>query len=274
MASEAINYYKISTSKSAKLYGICRKDIVKSSFANNKLNDDEKVIKDFALRYPCYGYRMITSKLKLEGHSFNHKKVYRIYKKLGLDFKKGKKTRKIPARKKIFEIANNSNQIWSLDFMTGKILGRRFRTLNIIDEWAREALAIEIMVSIPSKVVIEVLQQIINFYQRKPIALRVDNGTEFTSYEFNHWAKDNEIALFYIQAGKPYQNCYIERFNGTYRREVLNKYHFASLNEAREITDDWLYEYNYHRPHSSLNNLPPKLFLKQQNKLIFDNKKY
>ena len=92
---------------------------------------------------------MITAKLKLEGHNFNHKKVYRIYKKLGLNFKPNSKSRKLPARKRILEIANNSNQIWSLDFMSGTINNRRFRTLNIIDEHARECLDIKILRSIP-----------------------------------------------------------------------------------------------------------------------------
>jgi putative transposase len=211
---------------------------------------------------------MITAKLRLEGIIFNHKKVYRICQKLKLNLGKKQKSRKLPARKKILEIANNSNQIWSLDFMSGKIINnRKFRALNVIDEWAREALIIEILKSIPSKKVIDILEKIITLRNKKPIALRSDNGSEFTSHEFVNWAKNNNISLFYIQAGKPYQNCYIERFNGTYRREVLNRYLFANLNEVKQITDDWLYEYNYKRPHSSLGNLPPKIFLSQQKKL-------
>lgn len=235
--------------------------------------DAERIIKDFALRFPNYGYRMITAKLRLEGINFNHKKVYRIYKKLGLNFKANSKSRKLPARKRILEIANNSNQIWSLDFMSGAINNRRFRTLNIIDEHARECLDIKILRSIPSNLVINVLDQIISEQKRKPIAIRLDNGSEFTSYEFTAWAKNNDIMLFYIQAGKPYQNCYIERFNGTYRNEVLNKYIFDSIEELKEITEDWLIEYNYKRPHSSLGGLPPKIFLNQQNIANIDKNK-
>lgn len=235
--------------------------------------DAERIIKDFALTYPNYGYRMITAKLRLEGINFNHKKVYRIYKKLGLNFKANSKSRKLPARKRILEIANNSNQIWSLDFMSGAINNRRFRTLNVIDEHARECLDIKILRSIPSNLVINFLDQIIGEQKRKPIAIRLDNGSEFTSYEFTNWAKNNDIMLFYIQAGKPYQNCYIERFNGTYRNEVLNKYIFDSIEELKEITEDWLIEYNYKRPHSSLGGLPPKIFLNQQNISNIDKKK-
>lgn len=257
--NEAMAKHKISLRKASSLFATSRK--------NTSLDHDikdKRIIKDFALKYPAYGYRMITAKLNLEGYEFNHKKVYRIYKDLRLGFNKSKKSRKIPAREKIFEIANSSNQIWSLDFMSGRLTDRqKFRTLNIIDEFGRESLMINISSSIPSKEVINILTKIINYQSRKPLALRIDNGSELTSYEFANWANINNIALLYIQAGKPYQNCYIERFNGTYRREVLNKYLFANLNEAREITDDWLYEYNYQRPHSSLNNLPPKIFLQK-----------
>jgi putative transposase len=257
-----VSKHKISVRRAAYLYSICRKEINKSALEKDRLA--EKIIKDFALNYPSYGYRMITAKLRLEGHSFNHKKVYRIYKKLQLNFKKSSKSRKLPARKRILEIANNSNQIWSLDFMSGSVNNRRFRTLNVIDEFARELLEIKILRSIPSNAVIDILNRIIYNQGRKPLALRIDNGSEFTSYEFTDWAKSNDIALFYIQAGKPYQNCYIERFNGTYRNEVLNKYIFDSLDELKDVTDDWLYEYNYKRPHSSLGGLPPKIFLKSQ----------
>ncbi len=151
-----------------------------------------------------------------------------------------------------------------MDFMSGRTNnGRKFRTLNIIDEWAREGLTIEVLNSINSKKVIEILERLIAFTQRQPNSIRIDNGSEFTSYDFNNWAKNKNIDLFYIQAGKPYQNCYIERFNGTYRNEILNRYIFNSIEEIKEITEDWLLEYNHKRPHSSLGNLPPQVLLSQ-----------
>jgi putative transposase len=171
----------------ADIFGICRNKIGKSELFEDK--SAEEIIKDFALKFPNYGYRMIAAKLRLEGVNFNHKKVYRIYKKLGLNFKANSKSRKLPTRKRILEIANNSNQIWSVDFMSGKINSRRFRTLNIIDEHARECLDIKILRSIPSNLVINALSQIISEQKRKPIAIRLDNGSEFTSCEFTNWAK-------------------------------------------------------------------------------------
>ncbi len=228
----------------------------------NSLTREEKIIRNLALKYPHYGYRMIGAKLRLKGVIYNHKKIYRIYKKLKLNLKCNKKSRKIPARKRILELADNINQIWSLDFMSGSIKNKRFRTLNIIDEFNREGLDIKADYSLSSSKVIDVLKEIIFDQKRKPFAFRIDNGSEFTSNEFTKWANNNDIALLYIQPGKPYQNCYIERFNGTYRKEVLNHYVFDSLEEVQKISDDWLYEYNYKRPHSSLGGLPPKVFVK------------
>lgn len=263
MACEAIKRHKISIRRAGDLFQTARKRIISIS---DKVLKEEEVIKNFALKYPHYGYRMIAAKLKLDGIKFNHKKVDRIYKKLELNLKKNKKSRKLPARVRILEIAHNKNEIWSMDFMSGVTgNGRKFRTLNVIDEWAREGLTIEVLNSINSKKVIEILEKLIAFTKRKPNSIRIGNGSEFTSYEFTNWAKNNNITLFYIQAGKPYQNCFIERFNGTYRNEILNRYIFSSIDEIKEITEDWLVEYNYKRPHSSLGGLPPKAFLDQKN---------
>jgi len=204
---------------------------------------------------------MIASSLKLDGYNYNHKRIYRIYKKLNLQLNtRNNKKKKIPAREKIYQLAEKRNEIWSLDFMQTSIKSSRVRTINIIDEYNREALAIEANNSIPSTKVIDILEKIINNQNRKPEAIRSDNGTEFTSREFADWASKKKIDLLFIQPGKPYQNCYIERFNGTYRSEILNKYIFDSIDELQEITDDWLIFYNNKRPHSSLGGLPPKRF--------------
>lgn len=148
-----------------------------------------------------------------------------------------------------------------MDFMASSVKLRKVRTLNVIDEYNREVLGIEINYSLPSTSVISFLEELIIRINQKPVAIRLDNGTEFTSGIFTDWAKDNDIDLFYIEPGKPFQNCYIERFNGTYRAEVLNKYSFDSIAELKAITKDWLFYYNHQRPHSSLGGVPPKLFL-------------
>ena len=138
--------------------------------------------------------------------------------------------------------------------------GRPFRTFNVLDEANRESLAIEVGVSIPAARVIRVLAQLVELYGR-PAALRLDNGPELTAQAFTDWAHAQGIALLYIQPGKPDQNAFIERFNRTYREEVLDAYIFVSVSEAQAVTDEWLPTYNDHRPHESLGSLPPTRFL-------------
>ncbi len=140
--------------------------------------------------------------------------------------------------------------------------GTRFRTFNLIDDFNREALYIEIDTSLRAPRVVRTLEQL-KAQGRCPETIRVDNGPEFLSDDFRRWCRDNGVVIQYIQPGKPNQNAYIERFNRTYRNEVLNLYLFRSLDEVREITGRWLMEYNDLRPHDALGGLPPSLYAKQ-----------
>jgi len=137
---------------------------------------------------------------------------------------------------------------------------RRFRTLNVLDDGNRQALGIEIGTSIPSQRAIRVMNQLIELHG-KPAALRLDNGSELTSHDFVEWAKEQEIELRFIQPGKPNQNAFIERFNRTYRAEVLNAYVFDSVEQVQQITDEWLVEYNEQRPQDALGRVPPWTYL-------------
>ena len=149
------------------------------------------------------------------------------------------------------------NAVWALDFMRDTLYsGRVFRTLNVIDEANRGALGIDVAVSIPATRVTTFLAQMIDLHGR-PSAIRCDNGPELTSQTFTDWCKEQDIELRFIQPGKPDQNAYIERFNRTYREEVLSAYLFDSLDEVREITTEWLERYNEIRPHDALGSLPP-----------------
>lgn len=138
--------------------------------------------------------------------------------------------------------------------------GRRFRTLNVIDEANRECLTIEIGTSIPSARLIRVLSRLIDCYGT-PDAIRLDNGPELVSQMFTEWAAAKSIAIRYIQPGKPNQNAFIERFNRTYRTEVLDAYLFTNLEQVQAITDQWLIDYNEYRPHEALGNIPPVQFM-------------
>ena len=153
-----------------------------------------------------------------------------------------------------------ANQSWSLDFVHDALIsGKRFRALNIIDEGVRECLAIEIDTSLPAARVVRVLDQI-SSWRGLPKQLRMDNGPELISSQLVAWCEANQVEMIYIQPGKPNQNAYIERFNRTYRNEVLNAYLFESLDQVREITWQWVIDYNEQRPHDALNGLTPRAY--------------
>ena len=152
------------------------------------------------------------------------------------------------------------NAVWSVDFMSDSLYdGRRFRTLNVLDEGVREALAIEIDTNLPARRVVRVLTRLVQL-RGTPQAIRVDNGPELIAEAFSNWGECNGIEPRYIQPGKPDQNAYIERFNRTYREEVLNAYIFEDLNQVRQISAEWIRDYNEERPHEALGSLPPARF--------------
>ena len=142
--------------------------------------------------------------------------------------------------------------------------GRRFRTFNVVDDFNREALAIEIDLSLPAPRVIRVLERV-SLFRGYPEKLRVDNGPEFISLALADWAEENNVMLDFIQPGKPTQNSYIERCNRTYRDELLDLYLFRTLREVRQMTEDWMLRYNNERPHDSLNDMTPVEFLQANN---------
>ncbi|WP_035415827.1 IS3 family transposase, partial [Ferrimonas kyonanensis] len=154
-----------------------------------------------------------------------------------------------------------ANQCWSMDFVSDALFcGRRFRTFNVVDDFNREALAIEVDLNLPAQRVIRVLERIVA-WRGYPSRMRMDNGPEFISAALAEWAEDHGIQLDFIKPGKPTQNSYVERFNRTYRDEILNMYVFKTLNEVRELTDNWIWEYNEERPHDSLEDLTPWEYL-------------
>ena len=138
--------------------------------------------------------------------------------------------------------------------------GRRFRTFTLVDDFNREALAIEIDLNLPSQRVVRVLERVVA-RRGYPAKRRMDNGSEFISIAVASWAEEHGIALEFIKPGKPTHNSYIERFNRTYRDEILNMYVFRILNEVRELKDNWVTEYNEERPHDALNDLTPWEYL-------------
>ncbi|WP_416337482.1 IS3 family transposase (plasmid) [Klebsiella quasipneumoniae] len=222
---------------------------------------DEPVIMALTVaaeRYPLYGFKKLFQVLRRQGKSWNHKRVHRIYCLLKLNFRRKGKQR-LPVRNPVPLVTPQAmNQSWSIDFMHDALVcGRCFRTFNVVDDFNREALAIEIDLNIPAQRVVRVLDRIVA-NRGYPLKMRMDNGPELVSLTLAQWAEEHGVMLEFIRPGKPTHNAFIEQFNRTYRTEILDFYLFRTLNEAREITERWLAEYNGERPHESLNNLTPE----------------
>ena len=215
-------------------------------------------------RHGRWGFWKCFHWMRQRGEPWNHKRVHRVYRLMRLNLPRRTK-RRLPARKsQPLIVPPEPDRMWSMDFMHDTLVcGKRFRTLNVFDEGVREVLAIEVDGSLPAERVIRVLEQLKDS-RPLPEQIRVDNGPELISAKLVGWCEKQGVKLHYIQPGKPTQNAYIERFNRTYRTEVLNAHLFGSLSEVREITHEWMTSYNDERPHDALGNLPPRVFRQQQ----------
>ena len=150
-----------------------------------------------------------------------------------------------------------------MDFMSDSLAtGKSFRTLNIVDDYTRECLAIEVDTSLPGERVARVLDRLIKS-DRKPEVIVVDNGPEFAGKVLDTWAVRNQVQMRFIDPGKPIQNAYIESFNARLRDECLNQHWFVSLDEARRVIEEWREDYNQQRPHSSLDHQTPEEFARR-----------
>jgi len=213
-------------------------------------------LKALAEERPRFGYRRLLVMLRREGFDVNHKKIFRLYQLEGLKLRR--KKRKRVSRKRLPPTTPSApNERWSLDFTSDQLAdGRRFRTLNIVDEFTREALAIEAATSIPGSAVVRVLNAVAE-RRGYPTSLVTDNGPEFIGRALDAWAYEHKVRLDFIQPGKPTQNAFVESFNGKFRDECLDQHWFVSLRHARTEIESWRDDYNNIRPHSSLADLPP-----------------
>ena len=225
---------------------------------------DEPVIdqlKDLVDKHPSIGFWQSYYRIRRKGFNWNHKKVYRVYTEMKLNIRRRYKKR-LPARVKqaLYQPAA-LNEVWSIDFMSDTLWdGRRFRLLNIIDDYNREVLHIETDLSLPTLRLIRVLEYLKEF-RGLPQIIRVDNGPEFISHHLDMWCKQHKISLAFIQPGKPMQNGFVERCNGNIRKELLNAFVFSNLNDVRQKAEEWRLDYNCSRPHQSLGFVPPVEFI-------------
>ncbi len=214
-------------------------------------------IKEIAYEKRRFGYRRIRVLLLRRGKTVNHKKVYRIYKALGLKvLKRGGRKRALGLRKPE-NVITKPNERWALDFVQDALWdGRRIRMMPVIDVYTRRCLGIIVDNSLNGRRVIKALEDLIEEHG-SPEEIVSDNGTEFTSNIVLKWCYDRKQKWHYIQPGKPYQNGNAESFNGKLRDECLNENWFTSLEEARRLIENWREEYNCSRPHSALNGRTP-----------------
>jgi len=233
--------------------------------ADSAQRDGEVIaaLNEVVAKHQRWGFWKCFDRLRLLGNAWNHKRVYRVYCVMKLNLPRRTKQRVPQRERRSLVVPALPNAVWAVDFMSDTLYdGRRFRTLNILDEGVREGLAIEVDTSLPAKRVVRVLTQL-KEWRGLPQAIRLDNGPEFIAGELALWCEENLVDLWFIEPGKPDQNAFIERFNRSYREEVLDAYLFEDLAQVREISHEWLISYNEERPHDALGSLPPTLFRQQ-----------
>lgn len=207
-----------------------------------------------------YGYRRLTWLLRRQGWRDNHKRIERIYREEGLQVRRRGRKRVTRAARQPLGRPTQLNERWSMDFVADSLADqRRIRLLNILDEYSRECLQIEVDTSLPGARVVRTLEQL-RQQRGCPRQIVIDNGPEFSGQALDQWAYTHGVELVFIEPGKPQQNAFIESFNGKLREECLNEHWFISVADARQVTAQYRWMYNEDRPHSALGNQTPAEF--------------
>jgi len=266
MAEQAVRKKGVGVALACRTFGISE-----SCYRyERKLSDENAEIADWLVRltstYRTWGFGLCYLYLRnVKGFGWNHKRVRRIYRELELNLRIKPKKRLVREKPEPLAVPDvpNATWSWSMDFMSDQLAdGRCFRTLNVLDDYNREGLAIEVDISLPAQRVIRTLERVIE-WRGRPLNLRVDNGPEYVSAALQTWAKKRGIGICYIQPGKPQQNAYVERYNRTVRTEWLGQYIFQSIEEAQDHATRWLWTYNNERPNMALGGITTAMKLKQ-----------
>jgi len=207
-----------------------------------------------------FGYRRVHDMLRPEFPGVNHKRVYRLYSEANLTVRKRKKAKRPASERVPLQIAKSVNEVWSMDFVSDSLVnGRRIKCLTVADDFSHECVDITADYGISGQYVTRLLDRAAVF-RGYPLAVRTDNGPEFTCRAFMAWAQGHGIRHILIEPGRPMQNGYIESFNGRFRDECLNEHWFETLHQARSTIATWRQDYNEVRPHSSIGRMPPARF--------------
>lgn len=258
-AVEHLKSRRISERRACRLVGFSRS----AAWRPRKGRNDARLrarLKALAEQYPKYGCPTLHDMLVIEGEVKNYKRTYRIYGEEGLQVRTKKRKKLIRARVPML-VPDTVNARWSMDFVSDQLAnGRRFRVLNIVDDFSREYLLKVVDFSISGQ---RIAHELNRLARELPKTIVCDNGPEFTSKAMYFWAKKAGVKLHFIQPGKPTQNAFVESFNGKFREYCLDLHWFASIEDARSTIDSWQQHYNHVRPHRSLGKMPPAVFAKQ-----------
>jgi len=217
-------------------------------------------LRELACAHPRYGYRRLWVLLRREGQRINHKRIQRLYRLEGLAVRRKRRKRIAGTERQPMTCPTRPDVHWCMDFTSDQLAdGRRFRTLNLVDVFTRECLAIEVAPSLPAHRVVRVLERVVQ-ERGVPQRITVDNGPEFISRAVDAWAYQQKVVMDFIQPGKPMQNGFIESFNGKFRDECLDRHWFTSFEDATATIESHRQFYNNERPHSSLGQRTPADF--------------
>jgi len=257
-ASHLIEQYQLSERSACMLAGISRTAYRYEAVPREDL-DLRVRLRELASQHNALGYPMLHGMLKAEGLVVNPKRTYRVYKEEGLQLRTRRK-KKLDRPRQPLAVPLGTDIRWSMDFVADQLsTGRRFRVLNVKDDYSKELVGQLVAFSITGAMVGRFLDQLIEG-RSAPDQITCDNGTEFTSKAMFFWQKESGVNLAFIQPGKPTQNAFVESLNGRFRQECLNQHWFRSLDDATEIIDAWRYHYNHERPHSTLKYMTPVAF--------------
>lgn len=258
VATHMIKTHRLSQRAACKLAGVSRSAY---RYCERPRRDQQarKRLLALASEHKALGYPMLHSMLKSEGLVINRKHTYRLYSEEGLQLRTRKK-KKLDRPRQPMVVPIASNIRWSMDFVSDQLSnGRRFRILNVKDDYSKELVGQLVAYSIGGNQLARFLDQLIE-QRSAPDQITCDNGPEFTSKAMFFWQKSAGVKLAFIQPGKPTQNGFVESLNGRFRLECLNQHWFRSLEEATDIIDAWRHHYNHERPHSTLNYMTPIAF--------------
>lgn len=253
-----VNQYQISERRACWLAGISR-----TGFRYHRVPDTDQRLRQrlvaLASQHKGLGYPMLHGMLRSEGLVINRKRTYRLNSEEKLQLKRRKK-KKLDRPRRPLAVPIAPDIRWSMDFVADQLsYGRRYRVLNVKDDYSKELVGQLVSFSISGQQVARFLDQLIEA-RSAPDQITCDNGTEFTSKAMFFWQKKSGVQLAFIQPGKPTQNAFVESLNGRFREECLNQHWFRTLDEAREIIDRWRHHYNHERPHSTLKFMTPVAF--------------